>query len=115
MHFNGTLQALELADEAGTDVVLISPDAEPPVVRLIEVSKLKYEQEKAKKEAGRKSRAARCALNPKPEELRTVSYSAGCAAGMCPPRSPSLFKRHRAGPTMAAQQRRYMVYLTITA
>ncbi len=55
-------QALELADEAGTDVVLLSPDASPPVCRLIEVSKLKYEQEKAKKEAGRKSRAARCAL-----------------------------------------------------
>jgi Translation initiation factor IF-3, N-terminal domain len=41
---------------------MISPDAAPPVVRLIEVSKLKYEQEKAKKEAGRKSRAARCAF-----------------------------------------------------
>ena len=53
-------QALDLADEAGTDVVMVSPDAAPPVVRLIEVSKLKYEQEKAKKEAGRKSRAARC-------------------------------------------------------
>lgn len=56
------MQALDLADEKGTDVVMISPDASPPVVRLIEVSKLKYEQEKAKKEAGRKSRAARCAF-----------------------------------------------------
>jgi Translation initiation factor IF-3, N-terminal domain len=45
---------------------MISPDASPPVVRLIEVSKLKYEQEKAKKEAGRKSRAARCALRRAP-------------------------------------------------
>lgn len=53
------LQALDLADEAGVDVVMVSPDASPPVVRLIEVSKLKYEQEKAKKEASRKSRAAR--------------------------------------------------------
>ena len=66
------MQALDLADEKGTDVVMISPDASPPVVRLIEVSKLKYEQEKAKKEAGRKSRAARCALLQGPLSMTVV-------------------------------------------
>ena len=42
-------EALDKADEESTDVVLISPDAQPPVCRLVDVSKYKYEQEKAKR------------------------------------------------------------------
>lgn len=52
-------EALDKADEESTDVVLISPDAQPPVCRLVDVSKYKYEQEKAKKEANRKMRETR--------------------------------------------------------
>ena len=47
------------------DLVLISPEAKPPVARLIEVSKLKFQQEKARKEAAAKSRAARCGFTTK--------------------------------------------------
>lgn len=53
-------EALSLAEEQEKDVVLISPDANPPVCRLIDVSKFKYEQEKAVKDAARKQRENRC-------------------------------------------------------
>lgn len=53
------MEALDMADEYNTDVVLITPDADPPVVRLIEYSKFKFEQAKASKEANKKQREAR--------------------------------------------------------
>lgn len=46
-----TSQALNLADEAGLDLVLIAPDANPPVAKIMDYSKFKYQQEKRKKEA----------------------------------------------------------------
>lgn len=46
-----TSQALSLADEAGLDLVLIAPDANPPVAKIMDYSKFKYQQEKRKKEA----------------------------------------------------------------
>ena len=54
-------EALDRADEEETDVILISPDADPPVCRLITYNKFKYEQEKAKKEQSKKQREGRCA------------------------------------------------------
>lgn len=63
-------EALDRADEADTDVVLVSPNAEPPVCRLVDVSKYKYELEKEKKEANRKMRETRWALlSADPKEL----------------------------------------------
>ena len=46
-----TAQALALADEAGLDLVLIAADATPPVAKIMDYSKFKYQQEKKKKEA----------------------------------------------------------------
>ncbi|QEZ89957.1 translation initiation factor IF-3 [Aliarcobacter cibarius] len=46
-----TSQALAIADEAGLDLVLIAPDATPPVAKIMDYSKFKYQQEKKKKEA----------------------------------------------------------------
>jgi translation initiation factor IF-3 len=46
-----TSQALAIADEAGLDLVLIAPDATPPVAKILDYSKFKYQQEKKKKEA----------------------------------------------------------------
>mgnify|MGYP003585925269 FL=1 len=46
-----TAQALALADEAGLDLVLIVADANPPVAKIMDYSKFKYQQEKKKKEA----------------------------------------------------------------
>ena len=44
-------EALDLADEAGLDLVCIAPSAKPPVVKIMNYGKFKYQQEKKKKEA----------------------------------------------------------------
>ena len=43
-------KALELAKEQGLDLVEISPKAVPPVCKIIDYSKFKYEQKKKQKE-----------------------------------------------------------------
>jgi len=44
-------EALALADEAGLDLVCIAENAKPPVVKIMDYGKFKYQQEKKKKEA----------------------------------------------------------------
>ena len=51
-----TQEALKLAEEAGLDLVEVAPTAVPPVCRIIDYSKYKYEQEKREKEARKKQR-----------------------------------------------------------
>ncbi len=48
-----TSQALEQAREADLDLVEVAPDARPPVARLLDYSKYKYEQEQKAKAARR--------------------------------------------------------------
>lgn len=48
--------AVSRAEEAGLDLVEVAPTATPPVCRIIDYSKYKYEQEKREKEAHRKQR-----------------------------------------------------------
>ncbi|KLE10470.1 translation initiation factor IF-3 [Aliarcobacter butzleri L355] len=48
-----TAQALALADEMGLDLVLIAPDGKPPVAKIMDYGKFRYQQEKKKKEAKR--------------------------------------------------------------
>ena len=43
-------EALKLADEAGMDLVLIAPEAKPPVAKIMDYGKFKYQQEKKLKE-----------------------------------------------------------------
>lgn len=43
-------QALDMAEEQGLDLVEISPNANPPVCKIIDYSKFKYEQKKKQKE-----------------------------------------------------------------
>ena len=43
--------AVKKAEEAGLDLVEVAPTAVPPVCRIIDYSKYKYEQEKKEKEA----------------------------------------------------------------
>ena len=45
-----TRQALDMAREQGVDLVEISPNANPPVCRLIDYSKFLYQQKKRQKE-----------------------------------------------------------------
>ena len=49
-------EALKVAEEEGLDLVLISPDAKPPVAKIMDYGKYKYQQEKKKKEAKKKQK-----------------------------------------------------------
>jgi len=53
-----TRQALTLAREAGMDLVEVAPNAQPPVCRILDYGKFKYEQSKKQKEAKKKSHTA---------------------------------------------------------
>jgi len=44
-------EGLKLAQEAGLDLVEVSPNAEPPVCKILDYGKYKYEQQKKKAEA----------------------------------------------------------------
>ena len=47
-------EAIERALEAGLDLVAISPNAEPPVCKILDYGKFKYEDQKKKNEAKKK-------------------------------------------------------------
>ena len=46
-----TAEALQTADSLGLDLVLIAPDGKPPVAKIMDYGKFRYQQEKKKKEA----------------------------------------------------------------
>ncbi|MCB1333150.1 MAG: translation initiation factor IF-3 [Roseivivax sp.] len=49
-------RAMALAEEAGLDLVEISPNAEPPVCKIMDFGKFKYEQQKRESEARKKQK-----------------------------------------------------------
>jgi len=49
-----TSDALEKAYNAGLDLVVVAPQAKPPVAKIMDYGKYKYQQEKKKKEAKKK-------------------------------------------------------------
>lgn len=49
-------RALQLAEEAGLDLVEISPNATPPVCKIMDFGKFKYEQQKREAEARKKQK-----------------------------------------------------------
>ena len=49
-------RGLELAQEAGLDLVEISPNATPPVCKIMDLGKFKYEQQKREAEARKKQK-----------------------------------------------------------
>ncbi|WP_196800603.1 translation initiation factor IF-3 [Thioalkalivibrio sp. ALJ16] len=51
-----TAEALEMAAESGLDLVEISPNAEPPVARIMDYGKFKFEQAKKAQEAKKKQK-----------------------------------------------------------
>lgn len=52
-------EALAMAREAGTDLVEIAPNASPPVCKILDYGKHKFEQEKRQKESSRKQKQLR--------------------------------------------------------
>lgn len=51
-----TRQALIMADEAGLDLVEISPDANPPVAKILDYGKFRFQEQKRLAEARKKQR-----------------------------------------------------------
>ncbi len=49
-------EAQALADEAGLDLVKIAPQAQPPVCRIVDYGKFRYEQSRKQKEAKKKQK-----------------------------------------------------------
>ncbi len=49
-------KALEVADAAGLDLVEVSPNADPPVCKVLDYGKFKYEDQKRKAEARKKQK-----------------------------------------------------------
>ncbi|PXZ25319.1 translation initiation factor IF-3 [Lactobacillus helveticus] len=49
-------EAVHKASDAGLDLVLISPNAKPPVARIMDYGKYRFEQQKKLKESRKKSR-----------------------------------------------------------
>jgi len=47
---------MEMADDAGLDLVEISPNANPPVCKIMDFGKYKYEQQKRESEARKKQK-----------------------------------------------------------
>jgi len=61
-------EALRMAEEAGLDLVEISPNAEPPVCKILDLGKFKYEMQKKKAEARKKQKVI---------EIKEIKVSAG--------------------------------------
>ncbi len=59
-------EAVRLANEAGLDLIEISPNAEPPVCKILDLGKYRYEQQKKKAEARK---------NQKVVELKEIKLS----------------------------------------
>lgn len=53
-----TIQALDLARAQGLDLVEVAPDARPPVARMLDYGKFKYEQAKREREGRRRQKSA---------------------------------------------------------
>jgi translation initiation factor IF-3 len=51
-----TRDALRLAEEAGLDLVKIAPTAQPPVCRIVDYGKFRYEQARKEKESRKKQK-----------------------------------------------------------
>ena len=51
-----TARALEIAAEAGLDLVEVSPTTQPPVCKILDIGKYKYQQQKKKAEAKKKQK-----------------------------------------------------------
>ena len=49
-------EALKIAEQANLDVVLVAPNAKPPVARIMDYGKFRFEQQKKEREARKKQK-----------------------------------------------------------
>ena len=76
----GRDEALAMAEEAGLDLVEIQPTAEPPVCRIMDFGKFKFEQQKKANAARKKSKQVEIKevkFRPTATRSRSTSGSAG--------------------------------------
>lgn len=66
-----TREALRKAEYAGLDLVEVAPEAKPPVCKMLDYGKFKFEQDKKAKEAAKKQRQNRVEI--KEVQLRPVT------------------------------------------
>ncbi|XP_077238159.1 translation initiation factor IF3-2, chloroplastic-like [Tasmannia lanceolata] len=52
-------EAIRMAEDAELDLVILSPDADPPVVKIMDYNKYRYEQQKKKREQQKRTAASR--------------------------------------------------------
>lgn len=74
-------EAMVLAEDAGVDLVKVSPNANPPVCRLVDYGKYRYEQARKEKEAKKKQKTieikeVRFSPNIDTNDLNTKANSA---------------------------------------
>ena len=74
-------EAMKLAEEAGVDLVKIAPSAKPPVCKIIDYGKFRYEQTRKEKEAKKKQKVieikeVRFSPNIDTNDLNTKAASA---------------------------------------
>ena len=62
-------EALDLAEQKNLDLVKIAPQAKPPVCKIIDYGKYRYEQARKAKEAKKKQKTIET------KEIRPVSYT----------------------------------------
>ena len=67
-----TSQAKEMANDAGLDFVEVSPNAEPPVCKIMDFGKFQYEQKKQQSDARKKQ---------KKTTVKTIKYRPGTEEG----------------------------------
>ena len=67
-----TSQAKEMASDVGLDLVEVSPNAEPPVCKIMDFGKFQYEQKKQTNEAKKKQ---------KKTQVKTIKYRPGTEEG----------------------------------
>ena len=85
-----TIQAaMRAAEEAGLDLVKIAPQAKPPVCKLLDYGKYRFEQQKKEKEAKKNQKVVevketRLSLNID-TNWRTAPWARTCSSALPPP------------------------------
>ena len=75
-------QALDMAEQAALDLVEISPNAEPPVCRIMNYGKFLYEKSKTAKEQKKKQKVVQGK-----EHLASLGYDSQRCSGILPTHS----------------------------
>lgn len=75
------LEALKLARERETDLVEVAPNAQPPVCRMLDYGKFKYEQARKEREAHKRQTVVSVRQVPAPPEDQRARPSVQDGAG----------------------------------